>query len=195
MITVTGAFFLSIFLLDIFYLSHKALNVSQTEAENTILIYKGQERQANFISRLNNLNLIYVRLKNPQGRNVDDFYLQIKDQSGNILRSINISGRNIGEDDLIKFQFSPINNVQNQKLSLSLNSATIDQNKAVLVYTDRYDQLTYIVYSTENWFDVLKRGTSSLSQRFTLDSLFAIVYLITWISIIIGYLGLYKIRQ
>jgi hypothetical protein len=186
-------FFLSIFLLDIFYLSHRVSNVSQEEAKKTTLIYQGQEQRISFISRFDNVNLIYVRLKNPERKNTDDFYFQIKDQSNNILRQIDISGRNISDDDWIRFQFLPIKNIKDQKLNLSLNSATLDQNKAILVFTDNSDQLVYKVYSTDSWINVLRRELVNFYQRFTTDSLFVVSYIIINISIIIGYLILKKV--
>lgn len=188
-----GAFFLSIFLLDTFYLSHRSLNVSQEKADKTVLIYDGHGQQTTFVSRFDNINLIYVRLKNQERRNVDDFDFQIRDQLNNVLRQIDISGSNISEDDWVKFQFLPLNNIKNQTLILSLNSTTIDQNKAILVFTDNYNQLTYKVYSTNNWFNVLGEGLVNFYHRFTKDNLFAIIYLILFVCIIIGYLRLKKV--
>ncbi len=79
-------------------------------------------RPFTFTPQHSGLNIILLRMKNPDLADVSDFVFTVSDASGQVLRQLNFSGRNIGDPSDVRLQFTPIPGSANQLLTLAIAS-------------------------------------------------------------------------
>lgn len=172
-VLVTFVLFLS---LAIVYSIRMIPNVIQNNGDNLAAIYAGHDKEQLFQSNQDNINVVFVRLKNIGILNKDPFIFTIR-AGRKVLKEVKISGQNIGDDDWVKFQFEKVENVENKTLSFNLHSDTARKEAAILAYTNKSDELSYKVYSKENLSTGMKILIRSFFNRFMVDKLFVIFYI------------------
>lgn len=188
---ITFIFFGSTFLLGNYYISHKFINSSQTEGSSLQAIVRDRVKEFTFTSEFNNLNIIYIRLKNIQIKNTDPFNFSLLDEHGNILREITISGRNIGDDDWVRFQFPLVVEAKNKDFKVVLSSSTRLSNNAVYAYVNKVGEPSYKVFSVEPFSDSFFYLMGSFWSRYINDWGFVTLYTMLLVLVI---LSLFKKR-
>ena len=81
---------------------------AQYTTQKTLPLYAGQPLAQTIIPRHDGLNTVLIYLKNPALANIDPVDFELKSTSGQVLRTIPLSGRNIGDGDTVRFQFPPV---------------------------------------------------------------------------------------
>lgn len=175
LIVVIFGVFGSLFLLASIYISRMTPSFIQNEGSKLTEIYINQDIKQKFKSSYDDISIVYIRLKNPGHRNTDQFTFYVEEE-GRILREVNISGRNIGDDEWVKFQFEPVRNVQNKDLEIHLLSKTANINDTVSVYSNDKGELAVKVYSRQPLISSLVNSLNILKSRLTADPSFLIFY-------------------
>lgn len=97
-------------------------NRLDTEAPGTSYLPFAESRPFTFTPKHSGLNIILLRMKNPDLADTSDFVFTIGDSTGQTLRRLNFSGRNIGDPSDVRLQFDPILNSSGQPLTLAVSS-------------------------------------------------------------------------
>lgn len=102
----------------------KLPDFSQPEVKKEVWIFSGHDVSQSFTPVHNNLNTIYIYLRNISLRNQEPLVFTVKDAAGSVLRTINLTGYNIGDGTNVRFQFAPIADSGGKKYTLNLSSPT-----------------------------------------------------------------------
>lgn len=100
----------------------------QVQTDRLVPIYSKKPLDQSFISNFNGLNSISIYLKNRSLLNTQPLIFNLHDASGDLVREINISGRNIGDGESVRFQFEPISDSMKKKYLLHLSAPLTLQN-------------------------------------------------------------------
>lgn len=176
--------FTVILITALIYSSKKTLVSSSENGQQTNLIYKDHKVWQKFQSTKSGLDLILVRLKNFNFNNTDEFNFYLKDDKGQVLREVDLSGRNIG-DEWVNFKFAPLSGIAGQNLWIELSSTTLDQSQAISVYQKANGQIDYKAYVKQPIFETVADFLKDLKQRFLADLGFGIFYLIFLITLVL----------
>jgi hypothetical protein len=129
-----------------------------------------------------NLNIIILTFKNPGIVNDKNFVFNVKDGSG-ILRSINFSGKNVGDPGDVRFQFEPISDSRGK--DLSVNIVSNDYSFPISINVDENEIPAYrSYYRTSSYGDSLRRFVSFWTKAVSLDFVFFAVWGLILISIL-----------
>lgn len=180
-------FFITLFLLGIILDSRKSLNFKIASGTSIQPIIKSSPKIEEIKSNKSNLYLLVIRLKNNSVENIDRFKLELIGSRDSIIRSVEISGRNIGDDEWVRFQFDPIGDSLNKSYKVILSSDTTDKDKAVNAYIDESGLLAIEGYSKVPFIISLETVLASFINKFFMDIKFGIFY-ISLIAFLITYL-------
>jgi len=188
---ILGLFFV-VFVSSILFLSKKTINVQNIDDQSLIPIYSGNGRVQNFKSVYPNLHTIFIRFKNLGRLNKDELIFRLKDSNDQILREIKISGNNIPDDQWVRFQFRPVEEVMNKDLSFEIISGTKGRENSLSLVIGKYGDLNFKVYSQRSFLRTLKDSAFDLSKRLYFDKSFISSFSIV---IIFGILILLKLKN
>jgi hypothetical protein len=92
----------------------------QQKSNRLVQIYDEQpfSQKINIVN--NGFSTLLIHLKNAQLLNVDPFTFSLFDEKGALLRKIDISGRNIGDGEMVRFQFPFIADSQGKTYIVTL---------------------------------------------------------------------------
>lgn len=96
-------------------------NRLDTEVPGTSYLPLSEIKPFTFTPKYSGLNIILLRMKNPNLADTSEFVLTIN-RAGQTLRQLNFSGRNIGDPSDIRLQFAPIPDSAGQLLTLTITS-------------------------------------------------------------------------
>ena len=99
--------------------------ISQTTFNDTLSLDTKHSFTQEFISDKNNLRSVSVLLKNPGLISKDQVTIEVQDQSGNTLNSLNTSGISIGDPSWINFEFPYINSQKGDKFLIKISTNNI----------------------------------------------------------------------
>ncbi|MEK7090942.1 MAG: hypothetical protein AAB887_00360 [Patescibacteria group bacterium] len=97
-------------------------NRLDTEVSGSSYLPLVETRPITFTPIHSGLNIILLRMKNPNLADTSDFVFTLKDQANQTVRELNFSGRNIGDPSDVRLQFTPILDSANQPLTLTIIS-------------------------------------------------------------------------
>lgn len=97
-------------------------NRLETEVPGSSYLPISEIRPATFTPRHQGLNIILLRMKNPDLADTSDFIFTLSNSAGQVLRQLNFSGRNIGDPSDVRLQFDPIPDSAGQTLTLAVSS-------------------------------------------------------------------------
>lgn len=177
MVFLTVAFFGGLILVSLFYLTKNVPNVLRAEGERRVEIFGNVDVTSNFKSTKDNLAVVFIKLHNFVKRNRGEFTFFIQDENGNILRTVKISGENIGEDDWTKFQFPILTGIKDKNLTFVLRSDAQEAGKSVIAYTNKDGNFLFKSYSKSQLPQVAVASLQNWRQRFLGDQFFAVFYL------------------
>lgn len=163
------------FALSLSFFVRRLPDVGQPLSNQFLWIYSGHPVSQTITPGHDGLNVINIYLKNVSLRNQDPFTFTLSDSSG-IIRTISLTGYNIGDGDNVRFQFPPIMNSANLPLTLKLTSDS-PQNTAIGVgFSDSAKSIAFqSSYFPTSRFTVLKSVFLSFFQH-----LFNLRFLITF---------------
>lgn len=96
-----------------------------------------------YTPRHNGLNIIILRLQNPQLLDSKNYTLSLLDGSGNVIKAIEFNAKNVGDPSDLRLQFDPIpNSTQIRSLRLSPPTPT----DKLHVYIDDADRISFTSY-------------------------------------------------
>lgn len=116
--------------------------------ERYVWIFKDHPVEQKLTPSHNGLNTIVLYLRNPGIVNLDNFEFSLW-QEKTLLRKIPINGANVGDGDMVRFQFDPVPDSQNKTYTILLTAETpvgdqaigagfTDKNGGSLVYETYY---------------------------------------------------------
>lgn len=182
LLTLLG-FFIAIFIISLIYLSNRVLIINQGDYNVRIPITKESAVQEILDYPGENLYLLFINLSNPNYQNKDKFIFSLYIDNNKKVE-IPFSGQNIGDNDWVKFQFPQLNINQEQRITIRIDSETISPKEAVLLGRNIDEKLAIKIYAKSSLGEVLISGIKDFIERFSKDSIFSVVYLITIFSII-----------
>jgi hypothetical protein len=97
-------------------------DISQKENSRLIPIYNSQPFIQKISAKNDGLNTINIYLKNARLLNKDPFTFSLSDNKNVEVRRIEISGKNIGDGDNVRFQFLPIPDSAGKEYVLTLQA-------------------------------------------------------------------------
>lgn len=97
-------------------------NRLETEVPGSSYLPISESHPATFTPRHQGLNIILLRMKNPDLADTSNFVFTFSNSAGQVLRQLNFSGRNIGDPSDVRLQFDPIPNSAGQSLTLTVAS-------------------------------------------------------------------------
>ncbi len=100
----------------------KLPDFSQPEVKKEVWIYSEHDVSQSFTPVHDNLNTIYIYLRNISLRNREPLLFTVSDATGSVIRTINLTGYNVGDGDNVRLQFAPISDSGGKKYSLTLSS-------------------------------------------------------------------------
>lgn len=177
LIICTALWFIGIFVISIFYMSRKVPNTTINSASKTVLLSDNQELKSSFISYLENINLLEIRLKNPESRNNSKYEFSIYDEKGNLLRTIFFSGSNIPNDDWVKMKFGNIENAYGKEFFIVLKTDGSDTSNPVFAYLNENGDLNFKSFSQVSYGEALLGIFGPFLQRFIFDRHFSLFYI------------------
>ena len=111
--------------------SRRVLDQSQDGQKNEIWIYQDHGVGFPVVPNNDGLNTIKVFIKNPYLRNKDPFEFSLLDKNENIVRKISINGSNIGDGELVRFQFDPIADSGENRYTIHLSAPITEISQSV----------------------------------------------------------------
>lgn len=111
--------------------SRRILDQTQDGQRNEVWIYRDHGVKFPIVPNNDGLNTIKVFIKNPYLRNKDPFEFSLLDKNENIVRKILINGSNIGDGDLVRFQFEPIIDSAGKKYIIQLLASNSEISQSV----------------------------------------------------------------
>lgn len=172
---------------------------------------KSNEISQTFVSHYGSLNMVHICLRNP-GRSEIPLVFELKDKAGVVVRSLNLTGGNIDNDDCTRFQFAPIIDSQNQSYSaliktnidpkidpadetlLRLNvgieahgSGDYKEGEASVDGVETPYDLHFKTFYQQDLKDVVNESIHNLLTRLTKDPFFFLVFTLLIISIVWKY--------
>jgi hypothetical protein len=128
------------------------------------------------------LNIVILQMKNPGLVSHQDFIFRIIDSSGNILRSINFNGQNIGDPGSVRFQFEPLSASYGKKLRVEVLKADGGDEQIVKVNVASDGSMSYTsYYRTGNKFQNIREVLLSVFNKIIKDY----VFIFTWTALLI----------
>ena len=113
----------------------KRVDIAQTRGEHLFQIYGDGKVGQTFVASRNNLNIIFLDLKNAALRNQQPIYFHLEEaETAQSLREIEISGLNVGDPSSVRFQFNPILDSAGKSYRFYLDSPTSTEEDAIEVY-------------------------------------------------------------
>lgn len=171
---ISTATFIALLVLCGVFLGNRSLISSQTD-ETTEIPLNQQTFSTPLDTKQDNLYLVFIKIRNPERKNLEPLNFTIKNETGDTIREIKLAGQNIGLNDWVKFQFEPISS---QKLFLQL-TPTISQNPLSIVTNDQ-EVLAYKAYARLPFGQALTQNLTNFKNRFFKDPFFAYFYLISF---------------
>jgi hypothetical protein len=174
---ITGYCLLAVaFGLSLSLFVHRLPDVGQPLVEKELWVYSSHPVSQEIIPQNNGLHVITVYLRNVALRNQDPFLFELSDSSG-VIRSIRLTGYNIGDGDNVRFQFNPIMNSKDNPLTLTLTSNSSQKIAIGVGYSDAARSIAYqSFYYPTNRLSILK----STAVNF-LHSLFQLRFMIIFV--------------
>lgn len=122
---------LIILLLATFFGLRRIPDSAQRQNNRLVPIYLNAPIIQTITPNHNGLNLVMVFLRNQSLLNTDKLIFSLSSNNNVQLRKLEISGRNIGDGENIRFQFPPLSTSENQTYLLKLEApeTRIGQNK------------------------------------------------------------------
>lgn len=166
-------------------------------------IYSGINISQTFKSPENNLAGVGTSIKNPNFANTEDLKVEIYDENNQLIRALSINGRNTGDGNFMKLNFSPIPDSKDKvyTFSLSSESSTFEKSMEVFLTQDHpswnvqlkendeivKENISFItLHKVSSPFEVGSLILTNLFNRFLADTYFFIFYLLIIVSIIIA---------
>jgi len=106
----------------------------QPPLERVKNIYGKYTISQEFTSQESQLTGIAMTIKNPNLKNKKDFYLDLYNDQGEMLREIKFNGANVEDGSYIKFLFDPIADSKGKKYNLVLSNSSGDEEEVLGVY-------------------------------------------------------------
>lgn len=165
------------------YYSKEAPIFNQTQADKSVPLEKNQP-WVQLLNIAGRVSLIEIRLNNIGIQNHDRLILQIKDSQGNLLRRLIISGSNIRNDEWVKFKFDPavqLNGVSN----LEITATELTSNSPVYLFMNNQNQWNLRVFLELPILESFLKVKQDFTDRFNFDRVFATIYYLLLVSLII----------
>lgn len=103
-----------------------------------------------FVSKNKNLVAIGTTIKNPNLKNKKDIKFNLFDDDGNLIRSVNLNGFNIGDGDFVKIVFDVVPDSLDKKYYFTLSSPTAKQDEIIEVFlTSPTNEILSYTYDEE----------------------------------------------
>lgn len=87
-----------------------------------VAIYGVRQFTQHFLSTKENLTAIGTTIKNPNLKNKKDIIFSLYDNSDSLIRTVKLSGFNIGDGDFVKIVFDPVLDSRQKNYSFTLSS-------------------------------------------------------------------------
>jgi hypothetical protein len=142
LITITYCLLPIAFALSLSLFIRRLPDIGQPESNQFQWIYSGHPVSQTITPQHNGLNVITTYLKNVSIRNQEPFTFELRDRTG-IIRTINLTGYNIGDGDNVRFQFPPIMNSANLTLTLTLTSNSQKVSAIGVGYSESAQSIAY----------------------------------------------------
>ncbi len=138
--------FLSLgFALSLSLVIRRLPDIGQPRENTQVWVYSGHPVSQMIAPQSNGLNVVTVYLKNVSLRNQDSFLFELSDLSG-VIRSIQITGYNIGDGDNVRFQFDPVLDSAGKIYTLTLTSNSPRDIAIGAGYSDPAKSIAYQTY-------------------------------------------------
>ena len=99
-------------------------NRLDTETPGSSYLPLAETRPFTFTPKHSGINIVLLRMKNPDFADTSDFVFTVSNSTGQVLRQLDFSGRNIGDPSDVRLQFAPIPDSAGQTLTLTVASAS-----------------------------------------------------------------------
>jgi len=142
LITITYCLIAVAFALCLSLLVRRLPDTGQPQVEKEIWVYSGHPVSQTITPVHDGFNVITIYLRNIGLRNQDPFLFQISDSTG-VIRSISLTGYNIGDGDNVRFQFPPIMNSKNLRYTLTFSSESPHSTAIGIGYSDKAQSIAY----------------------------------------------------
>lgn len=97
-------------------------------------IYGKRDIIQKFVSVRSNLTAIGTSIKNPNLSNKKDIIFNLYDETGKLIRTTTINGRNIQDGDFVKIHFDPIRDSINKTYTFNLSSPSAGSADEIEVF-------------------------------------------------------------
>jgi hypothetical protein len=104
-----------------------------------------------FTSPDNNLTAIATTLGNPNLKNKDKIEFVLRSAEGNVVRTVTLSGLNVGDGAFVKFLFDPIVDSKDKKYIFTISSPGAGEEQVINVFVaqERTDFIGRATYGEE----------------------------------------------
>lgn len=92
------------------------------------------------------INIIRLRLKNSRLIDTGQYRLSLLDSSGDVIKAVDFSGRNVGDPSDLRLQFPPL---QNSLAITSIELKPLSSDPQLQVYIDSSDNISFTAYYRE----------------------------------------------
>jgi hypothetical protein len=177
--------FIMILGIDTFFVRNRIDSAKSGEKYESV----GNLKSTEIVPNHNNFNIVILQLKNPGITNSEDFVFRIYSSTGEILRSINFNGKNIGDPGDLRFQFDPITDSGGKTYKVEVTRANSGSEGAVKVNVDSNNNLAYTAYfRVDKHFQAARETILTIFAKVVKDPGFLILWGLCLLIIIIkGY--------
>lgn len=194
MLCISAGFFLVLFFIVLLYAAKNIIVIEQTSEYTSSPVVTQSNLSTAVPPSITNLSVIYIKLRNPGYQNKEPFQFVIQDKNGTILRSVTISGANIGSDEWVKFQINPLN-IGLDGATITLHSDTMDTNRAVQVAQQVDGSFVMKLYRKGTLSEAFQAVNDQIKQAILHDQSFFLGYSITLLACMTGLIYILKFPQ
>lgn len=120
-------------------------DASQSQVQKEIWVYKDHPVTQTITPGHDGLNVLTVYLRNVALRNQEPFLFELSDSAG-VIRSIQLTGYNIGDGDNVRFQFAPIPDSAGKTYTIKFSSDSPLSSAIGAGFSDLAHSIAYTSY-------------------------------------------------
>lgn len=118
----------------------KRVDIAQTRGDTLYRLHGNKKVGQTFIANNDNLNIIFLDLKNSALKNQKPIYFRLEEtKTAQNLREIEINGRNVGDPSSVRFQFEPVLDSAGKSYYFYLESPDSTEEDAIEIYYSSQD--------------------------------------------------------
>jgi len=159
-------------------------DVSQPHQDALASIYNEKPFVQHITPRHNGFSTAIIHLKNASLTNTDPLSFILSNDVGQTLRLIQISGRNIGDPDSVRFQFDPIPDSAGKSYTITLQTpyTNFDQPKIEAGVANSGDLTYELYYRPQSRAELISSVLASLLPKLSSLQLLILLTLVFFVS-------------